>query len=460
MGWFSKLRRMFRLGRTPKVSAVKSEPTPAAGKVRPQLVKPQALHALPRFHSSASDRPDVGEVDRFGKVRLKLRTAYTPSQPVMDPRMFAGRTALLAKIIRAIEDQRLHTIVYGERGIGKTSLLQVLIRMAREARYLVAYVSCGAAASFDDTFRTIAAEIPLLFHEDYGPTSAEGESGKTMADLLPSEEVSPRLASEFCAKVIGTRVLVVMDEFDRSRSSEFRQDMAEFLKNLSDRSVRVQLVIAGVAANLDDLLEPGEMLQRNVIAIEVPQMTDQEIEQLVEIGQDISGLTFDEGAVSNLKWASKGLPYVASLLSQRAGLVALANQRMMVTSADVEEAIDQALGEIDGRLPRQTRASVVGWVRDGFLPVLGPLAGRAIATGGAFAPSEVPSIFPDAEQAKRAVAEIDRLTAQGILISQTGPRLGQHLQFADRNGLLYLWLLGVHSQLRDAKTPATLANAL
>ena len=67
--------------------------------------------------------------------------------------------------------------------------------------------------------------------------------------------ISPRVASDFLAKVVGTRVVVVLDEFDRSGAKEFRQNVAELIKNLSDRLVRVQVVIAGVAANLTELLE-------------------------------------------------------------------------------------------------------------------------------------------------------------------------------------------------------------
>ena len=124
--------------------------------------------------------------DRFAAVRAKLRHAFTPSQPVADRRLFAGRDDVLKTIIRSIEDQRLHVVLYGERGIGKTSLLHILTQAAGEARYIVVYTSCGANSNFDETFRAAAAEIPLLFHSGFSPTGSEAEKGSSLADLLPS----------------------------------------------------------------------------------------------------------------------------------------------------------------------------------------------------------------------------------------------------------------------------------
>ncbi len=159
-----------------------------------QQVAPASSSAdLPRFSASAADQPNRRD-DRFGAARMKLRNAYTPSQPVLDRRMFAGRLGVLKAAIRSIEDQRLHLVIYGERGIGKTSLLHMLTSAAREARYIVVYSSCSAASNFDETFRAVAADIPLLFHSDYAPTTSEAETGASLASLLPARKVLPRHA--------------------------------------------------------------------------------------------------------------------------------------------------------------------------------------------------------------------------------------------------------------------------
>ena len=108
---------------------------------------------------------------------MKLLEAFTPSQPVSYRYRFAGRLDILTSLIGAIEEQRLHVVLYGARGLGKTSILHVLVQAARDARYLVSFVSCGSELSFDEVFRTIAASIPMLYHSTVGPTSLEVERG-------------------------------------------------------------------------------------------------------------------------------------------------------------------------------------------------------------------------------------------------------------------------------------------
>ena len=79
--------------------------------------------ALPRFNTTAGDQTSGRGGDRFSALRARLRNAFTPSQPIAERRLFAGREDVLKSMIRSIEDQRLHVVIYGERGIGKTSLL-------------------------------------------------------------------------------------------------------------------------------------------------------------------------------------------------------------------------------------------------------------------------------------------------------------------------------------------------
>jgi len=253
-------------------------------------------HVLPRFKSTAADQVDRQHADRFTKIRMRLRTAFTPSQPVTDRQMFAGRKEVLTQAISSLEDQRLHLIVYGPRGIGKTSLLHILSEAAREARYIVHYSSCGAASNFPETFRAAAAEIPLLYHSSFGPTAEETEAGSSFADLLPKSGFSPRQFGELCARLKGTRLIIVLDEFDRSQSPEFRRDVAELIKILSDRAVRVQLVIAGVGGDIVELIEHIPSIRRNILAVRVPLMTDQEMLDLVTAGETAAGLVYEAGA--------------------------------------------------------------------------------------------------------------------------------------------------------------------
>ena len=405
--------------------------------------------AFPRFQATAGDQVNPRVIDQFTEARMRLRTAFTPSQPVVERRLFAGRTGTLTTLIRAIEDERLHVIVYGERGIGKTSLMHVLAEAARDARYLVSYVSCGASSNFDETFRAFANDVPLLFHSAYGPTSPEAEKRATVASLLPPEPVSVRLASDIVSKLVGTRAIIVLDEFDRVESAEFRLNIAEFLKNLSDRSIRVQLLIAGVAANLTELLAHIPSIQRSIFALEVPRMTEAEVRQLVKNGEELSGLRFNETATSFVVAAASGSPYLASLLSHHAGLKAIEGARMTVTSQDVSTALAEALAELKGRISKRSQVQIAACVRDGSYKLLSGLSGAAQLGGGVFSLNDVASIWPAVEGAARYRSLVEKFVAEGMLIERHQDELGECYRFTEDSVPIYLWLLAAQARLLE-----------
>jgi Cdc6-like AAA superfamily ATPase len=337
---------------------------------------------LPRFRGSAVDQLDTRRASGVGGARVRLRDAFTPSQPVVDPHMFAGRAALLGRLIGAIEDQKLHVVLYGDRGVGKTSLLHVLARQALEARYLVQYASCGEETSFSDLFRAIAAEVPLLFHADYRPTSLETERGARLADLLPAGDVTPRQVSDQLARLKGTRLLVILDEFDRSPAGEFRRQVAELIKTLSDRSVGVQLVIAGVAGNLTELLEHIPSIRRNIVGLPVTSMSHEEVGVLLRNGERASGLAYGSESVEMITALAAGSPYLAGLLGQHAGLAAIDRESMAVEPQDVRLAIRRAADEIGNRISERSRMAIAR--SDDIFEPLSLMALAALQRGGRF----------------------------------------------------------------------------
>ena len=98
---------------------------------------------FPRFRATAGGQLGSQAETAIARTRMKLLEAFTPSQPVSDRKRFAGRVDMLNSIIRAIEEQRLHVVVYGERGIGKTSVMHVRLRQ-RAMRDISSFM-CPAA---------------------------------------------------------------------------------------------------------------------------------------------------------------------------------------------------------------------------------------------------------------------------------------------------------------------------
>ena len=313
---------------------------------------------LPRFSASASDDVEPGDTDSgLARRKLALRDALGASQPVIGRESFAGRHDALGQLIASIEQQRVHVVIYGERGIGKTSLAHVFAETAREARYLVLYGSCGTEAQFDAMFRSFAARIPRLYHSSVLPNSPEAERGDHFDVMLP-EHFGPRELAELFSEVTGTRVIIILDEYDRVLDPGFRRDVAELIKNLSDRAARVQLVLTGVAQNLDELIGYAPSIRRNIVGLPMRPLSIGEVREVIGIGEAAADLRYSDEAVSMVTAMAGGSPYLVRLLAHQAGLVALTERRSVVDESHGRAAVERVLTDWNASLPRRVQASL------------------------------------------------------------------------------------------------------
>jgi hypothetical protein len=99
---------------------------------------------------SESDRQALQDAERW--VEKQLAEIYTPGTPITDPRWFSGRNDLLDSLGAQLEVPGTVYILYGERGIGKTSFYNVLLR--KNGKRHVKY-SCTS----NDNFVTIFLNI-------------------------------------------------------------------------------------------------------------------------------------------------------------------------------------------------------------------------------------------------------------------------------------------------------------
>lgn len=445
MAWFSNWFR-----RSVEDEAAE-ETVPDAPLTAPASQKARRRSSLPRFRGTAVDKIGSGG-RRSDLVRMKLRKAFTPSRPVVEPTMYAGRSDVLRGLISSIEDQQLHVVIFGSRGIGKTSTLHVLCDIAREARYHVRYNSCGERTSFDELFRSILGDTPLLYHENYDPTADEIEEGLSFLDLVGDAPLTVATVSDILTKISGTRLLIVLDEFDRAGDEHFRRSIAELIKNLSDRASRVQLVIAGVAQNLNEIIEHIPSIRRNILGLQLPNMSDAEIRELVANGEAASGMAFSDDTLELICNMVLGLPYLASLISHHAGLVALDADRVEVQFKDVEAALETALGEIDLRMAPSARHQIARAVESRKNSELGLLARIALQNSGRLTHRAVKAAV---DTPLAAEEYLQSLKAAFGLIEPIRDDPDGAYSFIDDGVAQYLWL----RLMQDAMLPTSRPDA-
>jgi Cdc6-like AAA superfamily ATPase len=344
--------------------------------------------SLPRFAASAADEVETSENIEQARRKLALRDALGASQPVINRDSFAGRHDALRQLINSIEQNRVHVVIYGERGIGKTSLAHVFAETAREARYLVLYGSCGSDADFSSMFKAFAGHVPRLYHSSVLPNTPEAERGDHFDSMLP-DRFGPRELADVLAGVTGTRLIIILDEYDRVIDPSFRRDVAELIKNLSDRAARVQLVLTGVAQNLDELIGYAPSIRRNIVGLPMRPLNPSEVKDLLAIGEAAADLRYSDDAKTMITTMASGSPYLVRLLSHAAGVAALDQQRSVVTAEHGRAAVERVLTDWNASLPRRVQANLARDEARAHWPLLIAAARAGSSADGFFAADDV-----------------------------------------------------------------------
>src|SRR5258708_656660 len=88
----------------------------------------------------------------------ELGKVFSPSAPINTLSLFAGRIPQLRTVLDAINQRGRHVLIYGERGVGKTSLASILgevIVQNAGPSLVVQKVICDGGDRFDSVWRKV-----------------------------------------------------------------------------------------------------------------------------------------------------------------------------------------------------------------------------------------------------------------------------------------------------------------
>lgn len=288
----------------------------------------------------------------------RLSRAFQPSAPINDQKLFKGRRRQVELIVDAVNQPGRHAILFGGRGVGKTSLGKILhtkLRAVEAVPILAPYITCDSSDDFSSVWRKVFIEITHKVNSPSPPPSVDDDIDP-LTD--PSTVWSPyevrRAIEPFCRDAL---LYVVFDEFDKLDDPEARQRMAETIKLFSDHVVQATIVIIGVSDDAIGLIDDHRSVDRCLAQIPMPRMPRHELEEIVNTGLKQLGMTIEADALNEITGLSKGLPMYPHLLALHSGREAVHAQRLEIRLADVKQAIKVAISHIEESLRKEYDAA-------------------------------------------------------------------------------------------------------
>lgn len=159
--------------------------------------------------------------DKLRKI-AQVGSTFTPGAPIDDYSLFGGRMDQVLDVINTVGQKGRHVILYGERGVGKTSLANILAEVF-EGFDNFKLRSVGVNCQTRDDFATLWSNI---FRE------LEWDGNGEWADHTPDEPEQIRHAIER----LGYQALIVIDELDRFEDDLGLSLLADTVKTLSDHA--------------------------------------------------------------------------------------------------------------------------------------------------------------------------------------------------------------------------------
>jgi Cdc6-like AAA superfamily ATPase len=284
---------------------------------------------------------------RWKELAIQAGRVFSPSAPIDELSLFAGRDAQIRTVVDAINQKGQHAIIYGERGVGKTSLSNVLHGFLGQQAFPVVAprVQCEALDTFDKVWRRVFDKIELTREKKTMRMQAPVDRESYRAsELLEGGEVAPDDVRRILAIISKAAVsIVIVDEFDRL-SKERRRPFADTVKTLSDHAVSATVILVGVADSVDELIHEHQSVERALVQVSMPRMSSDEIRQIVKTGLDKLGMTIKPDALQRIVVLSQGLPHYTHLIGLYSARAALDEKTLEITEEIVGQAIEKAVG--------------------------------------------------------------------------------------------------------------------
>lgn len=299
---------------------------------------------------------------------------FSPGKRLTSPALFSGRhddlRDVTQRVIQAAGDNAMHTLITGERGIGKSSFSSQLQGILRGEEQFIDLLGPGAVMPYkflvvehvsqsgqgsgdvavgllrelksDNRLLKIVKNIDLTL--DIGPLTAKAkEKGGDTTDIISEFVIQlSKIAKHHKSSVDG--VVLVVDEVDRIADA---QGVSTFFKVATERLStaglnNVAFVLVGMLGTLEKLKKEHQSAGRVFLPHPIPLLEQSETIQLMQRALVGTSVTITQEAAEDVHAFSGGYPNAVHLIGEVA-FAAAASGDGEIDQATIREAVDRVV---------------------------------------------------------------------------------------------------------------------
>lgn len=403
--------------------------------------------------SSEDEDPEDPE-EKEAERKFQLSRAFSPAAPITRADLFAKRGARMDDVIEVITQPGQHAVVYGERGVGKTSFVAVMGDIYKNV-LLTGRTNCSSGDDFTTIWHHVAESISIVLEKPTpGFKRPDSRIVTNAGGVLNQDDLTPndvRRALSFLAE--SSSVVVFIDEFDRVTDLKTRRQFADTIKALSDYSVGATILLVGVADSVSELISEHESINRNLVQLHMPRMTPNELTEIIDKGLDVVSMTITSDAKQRIIRLSRGLPHYTHLLALHAARASVEKKRDRITSADVEVAVRRAIEKAQEYISAKYEKAIWSTRESNYEQVLVACALAPVNERGYFAPADVRAplseIMGRRYEIPNFINNLNQLATEsrGALLQKSGEPRSYRYRFRDPLIQPYVVLRGVDKGL-------------